>query len=83
MVYNPECSNHKPKANYIDQAQWEREALSNASVIVFWIPRKLPDMPGFTINVEFGYWLYNVDTKQKPYNTIEDLLSSAMLQADN
>lgn len=105
VVYIPECSNHKPKANYIDQAQWEREALSNASVIVFWIPRKLPDMPGFTTNVEFGYWLhtgkviygrpdgaekikyldwlYNVDTKQKPYNTIEDLLSSAMIQADN
>ena len=46
-------------------------------------PAQLPGMPGFTTNVEFGYWLYNVDTKQKPYNTIEDLLSSAMIQADN
>ena len=36
---------------------WEREALTDATVIVFWIPRKLPEMPAFTTNVEFGYWL--------------------------
>ena len=36
---------------------WERLALTEASVITFWIPRKLPDMPAFTTNVEFGYWL--------------------------
>ncbi len=37
---------------------WEREGLTNATVIVFWIPRQLPDMPAFTTNVEFGYWLH-------------------------
>lgn len=37
---------------------WEREALTNATIIVFWIPRTLPDMPAFTTNVEFGYWLH-------------------------
>ena len=58
VVYVPEYSTWKPKADYIDQAEWEREALSNASVIVFWIPRSLPDMPAFTTNVEFGYWLH-------------------------
>ena len=58
VVYVPEYSTGKPKADYIDQANWEREALSNASVIIFWIPRSLPDMPGFTTNVEFGYWLH-------------------------
>ena len=58
VVYIPECSNHKPKEDYVEQAQWEREALSNAKVIVFWIPRKLPEMPGLTTNVEFGYWLH-------------------------
>ena len=36
----------------------EREALSNASVILFWIPREFPDMPAFTTNVEFGYWIH-------------------------
>jgi hypothetical protein len=58
IVYVPEYSTWKPKADYADQAQWERDALSNASVIAFWIPRTLPDMPAFTTNVEFGYWLH-------------------------
>ena len=38
---------------------WEREGLTKASVIVFWIPRSLPDMPAFTTNVEFGYWIHS------------------------
>ena len=38
---------------------WEREGLTKASIIVFWIPRSLPDMPAFTTNVEFGYWLHS------------------------
>lgn len=58
IVYIPEYSSWKPKESYIDQAMWERVALSNSSVIVFWIPRHLPDMPAFTTNVEFGYWLH-------------------------
>ncbi len=58
VVYVPEYSTWKPKTDYVDQAQWEREALSNATIIVFWIPRTLPDMPAFTTNVEFGYWLH-------------------------
>ena len=59
IVYVPEYSTWKPKADYVDQAQWERDALANASVIVFWIPRTLPDMPAFTTNVEFGYWIHS------------------------
>ena len=58
VVYVPEYSTWKPKADYVDQAQWERDALANASVIAFWIPRTLPDMPAFTTNVEFGYWIH-------------------------
>lgn len=38
---------------------WEREALTEATIIMFWIPRSLPDMPAFTTNVEFGYWLHS------------------------
>ena len=57
IVYVPEYSTWKPKADYVEQASWEREALTAASIIVFWIPRSLPDMAGFTTNVEFGYWL--------------------------
>ena len=58
VVYVPEYSTWKPKSDYVDQVEWEREALLNASVISFWIPRELPDMPAFTTNVEFGYWLH-------------------------
>lgn len=58
VVFVPEYSTWKPKADYVDQAMWERIALTEADVIVFWIPRHLPDMPAFTTNVEFGYWLH-------------------------
>ncbi len=58
VVYVPEYSNWKPKDNYVDQAMWERKALTAATIIIFWIPRHMPDMPGFTTNVEFGYWLH-------------------------
>lgn len=59
VVYVPEYSTWKPKEDYVDQAMWERDALTNATVIAFWIPRELPDMPLFTTNVEFGYWLHS------------------------
>jgi hypothetical protein len=57
VVYSPEYSTWKPRGNYNDQALWERKALELSTVIVFWIPRSLPDMPAFTTNVEFGYWI--------------------------
>ena len=59
VVYVPEYSTWKPKTDYVDQAMWEREALTSATVIMFWIPRCLYDMPAFTTNVEFGYWLHS------------------------
>lgn len=36
------------------QHDWEWAGLDAADVIVFWVPRSLPDMPAFTTNVEFG-----------------------------
>lgn len=59
VVYVPEYSTWKPKEDYVDQAMWERIALTEATVILFWIPRELPDMPAFTTNVEFEYWLHS------------------------
>ena len=59
VVFVPEYSTWVPKTNYVDQTNWEREALTEATVILFWIPRSLPDMPGFSTNVEFGYWLHS------------------------
>ena len=59
VVFVPEYSTWIPKENYEDQANWEREALTEATVILFWIPRSLPDMPGFSTNVEFGDWMHS------------------------
>lgn len=59
VVYVPEYSTWKPKEDYVDQAMWERLALTDTTVILFWVPRKLPDMAAFTTNVEFGYWLHS------------------------
>ena len=59
VVFVPEYSTWIPKENYEEQANWEREALTEATIILFWIPRSLPDMPGFSTNVEFGYWMHS------------------------
>lgn len=42
---------------YAEQIEWELEAMERADIILFHIPRKIDGMPGFTTNVEFGYWL--------------------------
>ena len=57
MVYVPEFETGNMKPDLTEQADWEREGLQNATVILFYIPKKIPEMPGFTTNVEFGMWL--------------------------
>jgi len=59
IVYVPEYSNWQTKPDYNDQVLWERSALTEAKIILFWIPRTIPDMIGLTTNVEFGYWLHS------------------------
>lgn len=54
-VYVPE--RREKFKDYDNQVEWEWEALGNSGCIAFWVPRKLPDMPAFTTNVEFGMWL--------------------------
>lgn len=56
IVYYPELENDTRVFDYNNQTWWEREALYNADVIIFWVPRS-KNMPAFTTNVEFGYWL--------------------------
>lgn len=43
--------------NYYHQIDWEDRALRAATVILFWVPRELQTMPGFTTNVEFGMYI--------------------------
>ena len=57
IVYVPELSTREAQFDYDNQVQWEWEALDRATIIVFWIPRKLPDMLGLTTNIEFGYYV--------------------------
>ncbi len=40
-----------------NQINWEWQALDNAGIIVFWIPREKEKLPGFATNVEFGRYV--------------------------
>ncbi|MEV7179676.1 nucleoside 2-deoxyribosyltransferase domain-containing protein [Kitasatospora sp. NPDC093679] len=42
-------------ADYDHQFAWETAARAGATAILFWIPRDLRTLPGFTTNVEFGH----------------------------
>ena len=50
----------KPKDwSYEKQVQWEVDNLDKCSIVLFWIPRDLTELPAFTTNVEFGYYIDN------------------------
>ncbi|MGW4805834.1 nucleoside 2-deoxyribosyltransferase domain-containing protein [Kitasatospora sp. NPDC004272] len=53
-VLSPESRNGTRADRYEDQVDWETEARAGADAILFWIPRDLAVLPGFTTNVEFG-----------------------------
>ena len=57
VVFVPEDADGSRRFDYSDQVGWETEGLELADVIVFWIPRELDTLPGFTTNVEWGMWL--------------------------
>lgn len=54
-VFVPESADGKPHNEYDHQISWEWEAINQATIVVFWVPRELATMPAFTTNVEFGY----------------------------
>lgn len=55
-VFVPERTDWN-QATYIDQVEWEYEAMENCASIVFWIPREMSTLPGLTTNVEFGRYV--------------------------
>ena len=57
VVYIPEREYDDRSFDYVKQVWWEREALHNASAIVFWVPRNMKTMPALTTNDEFGTWV--------------------------
>lgn len=56
-VYIPLTSESGWIDSYEEQIEWELKHLQSATVIVFWIPRDLRQLPGFTTNVEYGMFL--------------------------
>lgn len=68
-VFIPEAAPSAWAHDYDGQVEWELDALTAATVIVFWVPRDLGlikdqkqgepaqmAMPALTTNAEFGYW---------------------------
>lgn len=55
-VFIPEPRNGKWRGDYYGQIEWEKKGLSKADCILFWIPRDLETLPGFTTNIEFGMY---------------------------
>ena len=41
---------------YTEQVEWEERCLHLADVVLFYVPRDLETLPGFTTNVEWGMW---------------------------
>lgn len=55
-VFVPERSSWKD-IDYISQVEWEYQAMRRASKIIFWVPRDIETLPGFTTNIEFGFYM--------------------------
>jgi nucleoside 2-deoxyribosyltransferase len=45
--------------DFDQQIPWEVNGLYQSDLVVFWIPRDLQDMPGFTTNIEYGEWMHS------------------------
>lgn len=56
VVFVPEYRNGIKNCSYEEQIEWEEAGLNVADCIVFWVPRKLSNMPAFTTNDEWGAW---------------------------
>jgi hypothetical protein len=55
-VFVPEPADGVWAKDYDGQIEWEEAALHQADCILFWLPRDLEKLPGFTTNDEWGYW---------------------------
>lgn len=53
-VFVPEDAAGSRAFEYDDQVTWEWEAINQATIVVFWVPRELKTMPALVTNVEFG-----------------------------
>lgn len=56
-IYVPESRTSRYSADIAKTAQWEWDRLESSKKIMFWIPRDLETLPGFTTNIEFGRYI--------------------------
>ena len=59
-IYLPESKDRAISDDFLTYngvIDWELERLNASKIILFWLPRDLKTLPGFTTNVEFGYHL--------------------------
>jgi hypothetical protein len=56
-VYVPLPRSGEWLSDYDAQVDWELQYLEASRVIVFWVPRDLKHLPGFTTNIEFGLFV--------------------------
>lgn len=54
-VFVPETADWGWHGDYDGQVYWEWDAMGRAACTLFWVPRELDTLPGFTTNVEFGF----------------------------
>lgn len=57
VIFVPEARDwEKFNPEYDKQVAWEEKCLNISDCILFWIPRDLEKLPGFTTNDEWGFW---------------------------
>ena len=59
VVFVPEDREERDYSSFDfkKQIEWEWQCLNLADCVLFWVPRDLKNLPGFTTNVEFGFWV--------------------------
>jgi 8-oxo-dGTP pyrophosphatase MutT (NUDIX family)/nucleoside 2-deoxyribosyltransferase len=56
-VFIPEYRNSRSRRISLeDMVEWDKRALNRADMIIFWLPRNLETFPGYTTNIEWGWW---------------------------
>lgn len=56
-IYVPESKTGEYSDDLRQTANWEWNRLESSKKIMFWIPRDLETLPGFTTNIEFGRYI--------------------------
>lgn len=56
VVFTPLPRDGVFPADYDAQVAWEQAAMERSDQLLFWVPRDLAVLPGFTTNVEWGRW---------------------------